>query len=111
MVKAGRTEQPASKVVEFMASKTERKPYTLFRGVSGKSGIIELSETVSRKMGLHLDSRRGTIPVLGTRTNLNDISQTDLPTLAVNNRRETLMKETRLASLLSQRVIDNYCST
>jgi len=46
--------------------------------------------------------------VLGTRTDLNQISRSDLGALTVSNRRLTKLDEGKLASLLSQSVLNNF---
>ena len=94
-----------------MVEKPHRKPYTLFRGITDSDGLVDLSAKISDKLGLKLDKSRSksTIPVLETRTNLNEISQTDLPTLAINNRRETMFDEGKLASILSKKMLEVYC--
>jgi hypothetical protein len=59
-----------------MVNKPYRKPYDMFKGVNDSCGIIELSEKLSNKMELKLDKKKSlsTIPVLRTKTNLNEIS-------------------------------------
>lgn len=59
-----------------MVEKPHRKPYTLFRGITDSDGLVDLSAKISDKLGLKLDKSRSksTIPVLETRTNLNEIS-------------------------------------
>ena len=71
-----------------MIDKPYRKAYDMFKGVNDSCGILELCEKLSDKMGLKLDKKNSlsTIPVLRTKTNLNEISQSDLETLTVNNR-------------------------
>ena len=63
-------------MVNYMVNKPYRKPYDMFKGVNDSCGIIELSEKLSNKMELKLDKKKSlsTIPVLRTKTNLNEIS-------------------------------------
>jgi hypothetical protein len=75
-VGGARKEMPVSLILKYMIEKPYRKPYTLFKGISESNGLVDLSAKISDKLGLKLDKSRSksTVPVLETRTNLNEIS-------------------------------------
>jgi hypothetical protein len=63
-----------SQVVHDMAIKPHRKPYSIFKGIHKTSGIVDISENLSKKIGLSLDKQKSNtsiIPVLNSRADLN----------------------------------------